>query len=137
MLSCRCSTSVRTRLWVAAEARVLGRGGIAAVTSATGILGKRIRMDACASWRSWMATRPAQPAQAQRIRRPGAGRKQVTDTDPTLLRDLEVTLIDPVTPLAIPESPLRWTTKSVPKPRRGAVQWATKWAKPEGERVAS
>ena len=32
-----------TRLWAAGEAKSLGRGGIAAVTEATGILGKRIR----------------------------------------------------------------------------------------------
>ena len=32
-----------TRLWAAGEAKALGRGGIAAVTEATGILGKRIR----------------------------------------------------------------------------------------------
>jgi hypothetical protein len=31
-----------TRLWAACEAKALGRGGIAAVTEATGILGKRI-----------------------------------------------------------------------------------------------
>jgi hypothetical protein len=31
-----------TRLWVAAEAKSLGRGGIAAVTTATSIRGKRI-----------------------------------------------------------------------------------------------
>ncbi len=100
----------QTRLWVAAEARVLGRGGIAAVTSATGILGKRIRMG-MRELEELDGNPPAQPAQAQRIRRPGAGRKQVTDTDPTLLRDLE-SLIDPVT-RGDPESPLRWTTKSV------------------------
>ena len=32
-----------TRLWAAGEAKSLGHGGIAAVTEATGILGKRIR----------------------------------------------------------------------------------------------
>ena len=31
-----------TRLWAAAEAEAHGRGGAAAVTKATGILGKRI-----------------------------------------------------------------------------------------------
>jgi hypothetical protein len=32
-----------TRLWAASEAMSVGRGGTAAVTEATGILGKRIR----------------------------------------------------------------------------------------------
>ena len=48
-----------------------------------------------------------------RIRRPGGGRKRTTDTDPTLRRDLE-RLVEPVT-RGDPESPLRWTCKSVRK----------------------
>jgi hypothetical protein len=47
---------------------------------------------------------------ARGIRRPGGGRKRVTRTDPTLLRDLE-SLVDPVT-RGDPQSPLRWTCKS-------------------------
>ena len=100
----------QTRLWVAAEAKVLGRGGIAAVTSATGILGKRIRIG-MRELEQMEGNPPPQPAQEQRIRRPGAGRKLATEKDPTLLRDLE-SLIDPAT-RGDPESPLRWTTKSV------------------------
>jgi len=102
----------RTRLWAAAEARALGRGGVAAVTEATGIRSKRV----------WIGTREllelerspcSEPPRDQRIRRPGGGRKRVTEKDPTLVRDLE-SLIDPVT-RGDPESPLRWTTKSVRK----------------------
>jgi hypothetical protein len=98
------------RLWVAAEAKVLGRGGIAAVTLATGILGKRIRMG-MRELEQMEVDPPPQPAQEQRIRRPGAGRKLITEKDPTLLGDLE-SLIDPAT-RGDPGSPLRWTTKSV------------------------
>jgi transposase len=47
----------------------------------------------------------------QRIRREGAGRKRTTDRDATLKRDLEA-LVEPVT-RGDPESPLRWTCKSV------------------------
>ena len=47
----------------------------------------------------------------QRIRRPGAGRKTAISKDPTLLQDLE-TLVEPTT-RGDPESPLRWTGKSV------------------------
>jgi hypothetical protein len=84
-----------TRLWAAAEASSLGPGGAAAVTRATGIRGKRI----------WMGRKdldelsknpPVEPPRRQRVRRPGAGRKLLTVTDPTLAKDLE-SLIDPVT----------------------------------------
>jgi hypothetical protein len=43
----------------------------------------------------------------------GGGRKKLAQTDPTLLSDLEL-LIDPVT-RGDPESPLRWTCKSLRK----------------------
>src|SRR6266851_2473720 len=43
--------------------------------------------------------------------RPGGGRKRTIDQDPTLLTDLEQ-LIEPTT-RGDPESPLRWTCKSV------------------------
>jgi hypothetical protein len=100
------------RLWAAAEAIALGFGGGAKVTAATGIRSKRI-------WKGkldleQMALEPQEDAaQKQRIRRPGAGRKRVTETDPTLIRDLEA-LVDPDT-RGDPQSPLRWTTKSKEK----------------------
>src|SRR6267154_3484314 len=46
-----------------------------------------------------------------RIRRRGAGRKRTVDKDSSLLEDLD-RLVDPVT-RGDPESPLRWTCKSV------------------------
>jgi DDE family transposase len=101
-----------TRLWAACEAKALGRGGIAAVTEATGILGKRI----------WSGMRelkeigrhpPTEPPRQQRVRRPGAGRKPLTEKDPTLVTDLDG-LVEPAT-RGDPESPLRWTCKSVRK----------------------
>ena len=48
---------------------------------------------------------------SERIRRPGAGRKPTISKDPTLLSDLEA-LVEPTT-RGDPESPLRWTCKSV------------------------
>ena len=47
------------------------------------------------------------------VRRPGGGRKRAVQTDQTLQDDLE-RLIDPMT-CGDPESPLRWTCKSVRK----------------------
>src|SRR5262249_2224656 len=46
-----------------------------------------------------------------RVRRPGAGRKPAIVKDPTLVADLEA-LVEPTT-RGDPESPLRWTCKSV------------------------
>ena len=101
-----------TRLWAAGEAKSLGRGGIAAVTAATGILGKRIRY----GMRDLEQNRLSPPEEApreQRVRRAGAGRKRLTEKDPTVIPALE-SLIEPVT-RGDPESPLRWTCKSVRK----------------------
>ncbi len=115
----------QTRLWVAAEARVLGRGGIAAVTSATGILGKRIRMGMREL--EELGWQPAGAASASAADSPaGAGRKQVTDTDPTLLRDSE-SLIDPVTRGGSRVAP-SVDDQERSKPRRGALGDGAKWA---------
>jgi hypothetical protein len=46
-----------------------------------------------------------------RTRRPGGGRKKATDKDATLMVDLEA-LVEP-TASGDPQSPLRWTSKSV------------------------
>ena len=65
----------QTRLWLAAEAKAIGRGGIAAVTRATGVLGKRIGIGIREL--ELMAIKPPQePPGSQRVRRPGAGRKK-------------------------------------------------------------
>jgi hypothetical protein len=58
-------------------------------------------------------TPPSEPAREQRVRRPGAGRKRLTEKDPTLVPDLE-SLVEPTT-RGDPQSPLRWTCKSVRK----------------------
>jgi len=100
------------RLWAAGEAKALGRGGIAAVTKATGILGKRIRYG-MRDLTSMRRSPPKDPPREQRVRRPGAGRKPLTETDLTLVPDLE-SLVEPTT-RGDPESPLRWTCKSVRK----------------------
>jgi len=101
-----------TRLWAAAEALALGRGGSALVTAATGIRSKRVWLGK-RELTDLAASAPRAKAQDQRIRRPGAGRKRLVDTDKTLLSDLEA-LVEPVT-RGDPESSLRWTTKSTSK----------------------
>ncbi len=98
------------RLVAAAESLSIGRGGIAAVTQATGMAGQVIRRGIA---ELEQAAQQPLPRPASRIRRPGGGRKRTVDVDKTLLRDLEL-LVDPLT-RGDPESPLRWTCKSVRK----------------------
>ena len=93
------------RLVAAAEAEAIGFGGVTAVAHASGLSrGTVIRGMAELKVAS-------KPARGQRIRRRGAGRKRTIDQDATLKRDLE-SLVEPVT-RGDPESPLRWTCKSV------------------------
>jgi hypothetical protein len=94
------------RLLAAAESRVWGRGGISAVSKATGVARQVIRHGLAE-----LEQPPSPPA--GRIRRPGGGRKKIVDRDQTLLADLEK-LIEPTT-RGDPESALRWTCKSLRK----------------------
>src|SRR6266446_1542895 len=98
------------RLVAAAEAFAAGYGGIAAVATATGVAPSTIGR----GLKELAQDEPPAFAGAgspQRIRRPGAGRKRTISKDPTLLADLEA-LVEPTT-RGDPESPLRWTCKSV------------------------
>ena len=90
------------RLVAAAEAFAAGYGGIAAVAMATGVAPSTIGRG---------LKELAQDEPSERIRRPGAGRKRTIFKDPTLLPDLEA-LVEPTT-RGDPQSPLRWTCKSV------------------------
>src|ERR687894_2061929 len=95
------------RAVAAAEALAWGRGGIAAVARATGLSPQTIRSGI-------KELRGAIPVAAPgRVRRPGGGRKKTVARDPTVREDLE-RLVEPTT-RGDPESPLRWTCKSVRK----------------------
>lgn len=94
------------RLYAANEAQALGYGGISAVARATGV-----SRQAIAKGLKELAAPDA--ATAMRIRRPGGGRKRTVSKDATLLPDLEQ-LVEPLS-RGDPESPLRWTCKSVRK----------------------
>src|SRR5215469_3726873 len=93
------------RLLAATEAVVLGRGGLMAVARATGLSRKAIALGI----RELRGEVPLPPP--GRVRRPGGGRKPLEAQDPTLRADLE-RLVEPST-RGDPESPLRWTSKSV------------------------
>ena len=90
------------RLLLAAEARALGWGGISKVAKATGV--SRVTIHKAVS-EIENKTIPA-----ERIRKPGGGRKDITQYHPDILDKLEA-LVDPVT-RGDPRSPLRWTCKS-------------------------
>jgi hypothetical protein len=101
------------RLYVAAEALVLGRGGITLVSKACGVSRPTITAG-CKELASLDANYAAGiTSDSSRIRKAGGGRKRTVDRDPTL-RDALESLIEPVT-RGDPESPLRWTAKSVRK----------------------
>ncbi len=95
------------RLVSAAEAKVLGHGGITVVAEATRVSRRAIHVGLKELESHELEDKLAN----SRIRRPGAGRKSTTEIDTTLLADLEL-LVDPVT-RGDPESPLRWTCKSL------------------------
>jgi len=91
------------RIMAASEAMALGFGGVSAVHRACGLSRKAITKG--------IREIEAGSAPGQgRIRRPGAGRKPITVTDPKLVEALEE-LIDEQT-LGDPQSPLRWICKS-------------------------
>lgn len=92
------------RLVAAAECKAWGKGGVSAVSKATGLARQVIRQGLLE------LERPATKTDG-RIRRPGGGRKKASDKDPALISALEK-LVDPTT-RGDPESCLRWTCKSV------------------------
>ncbi len=101
----------RRRLLCGATARLLGRGGITAVSRAAGISRNTVAAGAA-------EISAADGQQNYRIRRQGAGRKSATDREPQLLSALEALLIRdrqqsgaPGAPDA-PDAPLEWTLLS-------------------------
>jgi hypothetical protein len=94
------------RQWAAAEAREFGWGGVSLVALATGLSRPTITAGL------HDLKRPAQEraTEATRVRRPGGGRRPLTEIDRGLLVALEA-LIEP-TARGDPESSLRWTCKS-------------------------
>lgn len=92
------------RLMVAAESQAIGRGGISAVSRATGIMRPVIRQGIA-------ELKDPGSSASGRVRRAGGGRKKAVDKDASLRSDLQ-SLVESTT-RGDPESPLRWTCKSV------------------------
>jgi DNA-binding phage protein len=92
------------RLLAAAESQVVGKGGISVVAQATGISRPVIRQGIA-------ELKNPDTLPMGRIRRKGGGRKKAVEKDESLTSDLQ-NLLESTT-RGDPESPLRWTCKSV------------------------
>ena len=84
-----CLDERQRRLWAASEARSHGHGGVVAVSRVTGMAQTTVRrglgdLDGGQEW------------ERKRVRRPGAGRPAVTDSDPEVAKALDG-LLEPVT----------------------------------------
>ena len=90
------------RLVAAADAERIGRGGVSAVARTCGLSRPTIHKG--------LQELREKPLGQGRVRKGGAGRKSVQETDAAILKELE-RLIDPAT-RGDPMSPLRWTSKS-------------------------
>jgi hypothetical protein len=97
------------RQWAATEARALGRGGIAVVSRATGLSRNTI----VAGLGELDDPEHQARLAAGGSRRPGAGRKLVTVTQPEVKAALD-RLVSPAT-RGDPMSPLQWSSKSTEK----------------------
>ena len=98
------------RLVAAAESIAIGYGGVSIVSRATGVSRRAIALGT-KELKDPVLVLKGKALLGSRTRRHGGGRKRSVAKDSTLLSDLE-RLVDPVT-RGDPESPLRWTCKSV------------------------
>jgi len=89
------------RLCAAADARFIGYGGVSAVAEASNMSRTTIHAG---------IKELDEEVAAKNIRRAGAGRKSLSETDPGILLSLKK-LVDPAT-RGDPQSPLCWTSKS-------------------------
>ena len=94
------------RLVLGAAARAAGEGGTGAVAALAGASWQTVA-DGAAEVGSGDSAPPG------RVRRPGAGRRPLAESDPGLLPALEALVRDSMR--GDPQSPLTWTTRSVKK----------------------
>jgi hypothetical protein len=93
------------RLALATEARLLGHGGVRCVARVAGVSETTVRRGV------WELEAGTGPVSDGRVRAVGGGRKQAEANDPGLL-DTLLGLVEP-DERGDPQSPLRWTTKSL------------------------
>lgn len=97
-------TEKQRRIYLGNEAGILGFGGVSEVSRITGV-SRRVISEGIKELRN------PDEFTFERIRKAGGGRKSTIENDKTLIEDLEG-LIEPDT-RGDPESPLRWTCKSL------------------------
>lgn len=95
------------RLVLAADSKYIGRGGVTLVSLCSGIT----RATIYNGINEMKNKSKEEITNLRRIRKEGAGRKLITEKDPTLIEDLD-SLISPIT-RGDPMSPLRWCCKSL------------------------
>ena len=93
------------RIFAASEAKAYGRGGIKKVADFTGLSRSTIHKG--------LKELLTKPVKSERVRSPGGGRKKKTVEYPELIEAIK-NIIEPST-RGDPESPLKWTSKSVRK----------------------
>jgi hypothetical protein len=98
------------RRFAAAQAKAAGRGGVTAVARITGMARSTI-IRGLAELAVGFGDEAAAKLLPSRVRRPGGGRKKLTQSDPTLLSDLR-NLVEPAT-RGDPEAALLWTSRSL------------------------
>ena len=95
------------RLFAATEAFALGRGGVTKVSLATGVSRRAIHV----GLEELCTEKVPVESQEKRVRKAGGGRKSVIETESGVISALEK-LVESTT-RGDPESPLRWTCKSL------------------------
>src|ERR671930_2198682 len=96
------------RRWAACEAMTIGWGGITGVSKATGISRPTLRAGIAEVQSGAPAAEEVPPRRS--IRCAGGGRRCLSESDPTLLKDLQALLESSTR--GDPQSPLRWNSKS-------------------------
>ena len=104
---------ISARVWLGAEARELGSGGVRVVADAVGVSPDTVR-------RGREELDDPQPLEVGRSRVPGGGRKRAGELDPGLADALDK-LVDPET-RGDPMTPLRWTVEIAAHAGRAAAR---------------
>ena len=100
------------RLFAANEALALGRGGVTAVSAASGIARSTIN-------RGIAELKAGSNELGERVRRRGGGRKSAIELQPGLLSALEELIEGAIR--GDPQSPLRWVSRRPTQHRHGAA----------------
>ena len=94
------------RIWAATEAQSIGYGGVSLVSKATGIARSRIT-------RGRKEISEGSTLEGNSVRKKGAGRKSIEQVDTKIVQ--KILSIADIDSIGNPDSPLRWTTKSLRK----------------------